>query len=111
MVRDLKIDAFIDAYAVPKVEGTLKLAKEGLVPGGARANRDFLQGKLVFTKEIDEAVIELLCDPQTSGGLLMAVKKERVEEALSLLKNQRLTYAAVIGEIAPDAGKGRVVLR
>ena len=110
MIRGSGVDAVINVQAVPCVEGALELAKEGIVPGGARANREFLRDKLVF-EEIDEAMLDVLCDPQTSGGLLMAVKKERASEAIHLLKNKRLSYASVIGEIIMEKGKGQIFLR
>jgi selenide,water dikinase len=110
MIRDSGVDAVINVHSVPKVEGTLALAEAGVVPGGAKVNRDFLCDKLVFAAEIDEVMMDVLCDPQTSGGLLMAVKKEKAQEALRLLKIKRLSYAAVVGEITPG-GKGQIVLK
>jgi selenide,water dikinase len=110
MIRGSGVDAVINVHSVPKVEGTLALAEEGVVPGGAKANRDFLRDKLVFAAEMDEVLMDVLCDPQTSGGLLMAVKKERAPEAIRLLKIKRLAHAAVIGEITPG-GKGQLVLK
>ena len=103
------IDAVISLEAVPKVEGVLELASMGLVPKGARANRDFLHDKLILAGEKKDILLDVLCDPQTSGGLLMAVKKEKAGEALQRLKEKGLTYAGIIGEIIP--GKGNLVLQ
>lgn len=103
------IDAVISLAAVPKVEGVLELASMGLVPKGARANRDYLHDKLLLAGEREDVLLDVLCDPQTSGGLLMAVKKEKAGEALQRLKEKGLTYAGIIGEIIP--GKGNLVLQ
>lgn len=104
-----EIDAAISLEAIPKVEGVLELASEGLVPGGAKVNRDFLHDKIIHEGETGDIMLDILCDPQTSGGLLMAVKKEKAGEALQLLKEKELIHASIIGEIIP--GKGRIVLR
>ena len=106
------IDAVITLEAVPLVAGVLEMASLGLVPGGARANRDYLRDRFVLngkTGEERDLLLDVFCDPQTSGGLLLAVKKERAGEALLGLKEKGLSYASVVGEIVP--GKGNIIFQ
>jgi selenide,water dikinase len=61
----------IDPEAVPVLPGALGLAT-GNVPGGARNNREYF-GERVSVSSVDPVRLALLYDPQTSGGLLVAV--------------------------------------
>ncbi len=69
------------AAAVPVLEGALVYAQEGIVTGGAGRNRRYLQGKVRIGAGISEGMEHVLFDPQTSGGLLMAVSPERAQDA------------------------------
>lgn len=102
--------AEIDVHKLPLVEGTWELAQMGLVPGGARTNRDYLAERLHFSRDIDEVWLDIVCDPQTSGGLLLAVKEAEVDRALQLLKGKGLTYASCIGRISKISTPGRISL-
>jgi len=69
------------AAAVPALEGALAYAKQGIVTGGAGRNRRYLEGKVRIGEGISESMEHILFDPQTSGGLLMAVSPESAKEA------------------------------
>ncbi len=68
------------AAAVPVLEGALVYAKEGIVTGGGGRNRQYLQGKVRIGAGISESMGHVLFDPQTSGGLLMAVSPESAKD-------------------------------
>ena len=66
--------AEVRAAAVPAIDGVLPLLSlDAAVSGGASRNRAFCEGFTTFTEGVDEGLRRLLCDPQTSGGLLAAV--------------------------------------
>jgi len=109
MIAGSNLSAVIYVSALPLVPGTEELAELGLVPAGAKANRDYLGDRISGTNEVGEVWTDIACDPQTSGGLLMAVKEAEVERALQLLKEKGLVYAALIGEIS-DRASGRIFL-
>ncbi len=109
MIAGTNLSAVIHLSSLPLVAGTRELAEMGLVPGGAKTNRDYLANRINSTGEIDEVWLDIVCDPQTSGGLLMAVKKSEADRALQLLQAKGLTYAAIIGEISGRAA-GQVFL-
>ena len=91
------------AAAVPVLEGALVYAKEGIVTGGAGRNRQYLQGKVRIGNGISEGMEHVLFDPQTSGGLLMAVSPERAQDAERRFAAAGLRVWAV-GEAVPGEG-------
>lgn len=85
---------------VPVLPGCRSLLNEGILPGGSRANRSFLEGKVDFSPSLTQEDAFLLCDAMTSGGLLMAVSPKRLPTLLSAL--QDLPFPpAVVGQVVP----------
>jgi selenide, water dikinase len=91
--------AQIDIDAIPLIEGALDYAGMGLIPGGLNRNRDFYGGKVSIEEPADPIRVELLYDPQTSGGLLMAAPPEKAEEILARLLSEGISTAMIVGEI------------
>jgi selenide, water dikinase len=92
----------IDHRAVPLLPGALDAAREGMIPGGLKNNRDFIGDCVAFAHGVPEENRALLFDPQTSGGLLIAIAPEAAELALQSLRGQQV-HAARIGRIMPKA--------
>lgn len=74
----------IDTAAVPLLPGAYEYAAAGAIPGGLRNNLDFAGCTVRNLGEIDPVLEQLMFDPQTSGGLLIAVPEEDVEKMQSL---------------------------
>ena len=75
------VSARVDAAAVPALEGVLELlAGEEGISGGNRRNREFAAAFTEYGEDVDEARRALLCDPMTSGGLLVAVAAKLAPE-------------------------------
>ncbi len=89
--------------AVPLMEGAQELLEEGFVPGGTRRNWESLSKLVRWEPEVSEEAQFLLCDAQTSGGLLISLPEERVPRLLEELSS-RETMGAVIGHVAPSEG-------
>ena len=87
----------IDAAAVPLLDGALELAKTNL-PGGGKTNRQHFVSRVRIDGAYGVEVADLLVDPQTSGGLLVAISPEHAEGALRQLKASA-SKAAVIGSV------------
>ncbi len=68
-------------------------------PRAIESNRVFLKGRVVFSEDVDEAARMLLFDPQTSGGLLISVAKEKAERLLSLMTAKGVG-GFTVGEVA-----------
>ena len=97
MERELPVGARIYTDAVPLQEGVLDLVRAGIYAGGLRANRDFLAGRVVGMP-LDAPLALALFDPQTSGGLLMAVSPERHRALLDELAAAGVS-AWMVGEV------------
>lgn len=91
----------LHAGAIPLLPGALELAARGFVPGGTRRNERDLADYVRWAPGIDAPLRALLCDAQTSGGLLIAISPERLGDLLAGLEEARTPAAAVIGEVAP----------
>jgi selenide,water dikinase len=104
--------ASVWADAVPCLEAAVTYARQGVVPGGTHANRRFLTESVSFASEVDDATQLLLCDAQTSGGMLIAVAPDRLSLLLSALEAQGTPCAEVVGQLVEGrAGTARVARR
>lgn len=70
--------------------GSLEAASEGHLPGGLRNNRDFVGACVEFDQAVSPEYQDLLFDPQTSGGLLVAIAPESADEVLTSLKDREV---------------------
>lgn len=88
---------------VPLLPGALELAAEGMVPGGAYRNRDYLKDHVTLGPPVDDIQGSLLFDPQTSGGLLVSLPMARGEAFVREAGERGLT-ARIIGEVLEGPG-------
>jgi selenide,water dikinase len=94
----------IRADAVPLAEGAIELARAGMLSGGCKRGRAYLDGKVSVGAGVDPALADVMFDAETSGGLLLAVPAARAAAAQRRLRDAQAPCAAVIGEIVPPAG-------
>ncbi len=73
---------------IPFISGARVYAEQWLFPGGAHSNERFFHPKVRFLSDLGEEEQLLLFDPQTSGGLLIAVPAERASELVENLKGK-----------------------
>jgi selenide, water dikinase len=83
---------------IPILEGALECIRAGNIPGGLKNNRDFAECVVGYEEGIREELRTILFDPQTAGGLLMAVAAEHSAELIQLLRARRVP-AVEIGEV------------
>ena len=98
----------IDAAAVPVMAHAREMAALGLIPAGAYRNRDFFGPRVELDDALPLDLADVLFDPQTSGGLLLALGEKDAEQLVSALRDEGLP-AAVIGRAVPRAEKSVVV--
>lgn len=108
MARGSKVSIEVDPAAVPLLDGALELAGQGLVTGGDKSNRQYVGDDIQIAESLDVNLIKLLFDPQTAGGMLIAIEADRAE---SLLQRLRENYprANVIGRVLEPANKAILV--
>ena len=93
----------IDSRRVPLLPHALDMARDGILPAGAYRNRSFVGNHVVFEEDVSLAMTDLMFDPQTSGGLLLAMREQDVEPYLSAL-HERGDVAWIIGRVLPAEG-------
>src|SRR5262249_9944856 len=104
------VSAVIRFGDVPVIEAARTYVREGAAPGGTHANWRFLNDWVAYAAGLTKEDQLLLADAQPSGGLLIALPKERVPALLDGLARQKTLAHAVVGEIvAGTAGHIRVV--
>lgn len=89
----------ITAACVPLYSEALEWAAMGLIPAGAYNNRTFRGPFVDFSADIPRMMQDLLFDPQTSGGLLIAVAAPEAERLVAALKANGIGCAAMVGEV------------
>ncbi len=88
----------IRAGEVPVLPGVFEAIEQHFIPGGAGTNRMFVHDHVVWVQPKDDAYERLLCDPQTSGGLLVAVPEGRAHAFVRALASTN-TETAVVGRV------------
>ena len=102
MLEASEVGAVVRRSEVPVWERAVPLAAEGCYPGGLKSNREYLEGR-VAADGVKEDDLLPLYDPQTSGGLLVAVPEGRASEFIRSL-DQHGVSGALIGEMVGEAG-------
>lgn len=92
---------------VPLLPGALECVRAGFIPGGLKANREFAECLVSYEGAIPDEVKTLLFDPQTAGGLLIAVAAKDAAALAKALREVEVP-AAEIGEVLPQ---GKPVIR
>jgi selenide,water dikinase len=110
MIEDTDTGMVIDSTVVPVLPNAPELARMGMVPGGLQRNREFRQDMVEIDRKVPGYLADILFDPQTSGGLLIAVAPEKADTLLGRLHGAGVEEAAVIGEIV-SAPKGKITVR
>jgi selenide,water dikinase len=87
----------IEAASVPLLEGARELVS-GNIPGGGRTNRQHFGGRVDIDSSLEAAVADLLFDPQTSGGLLVAIDSAVAASTVAALRDAGVP-AADVGEV------------
>lgn len=95
---NITIKLFKDS--IPVVSGAKEFAEMGLVPAGTYNNKSYLSGKYEL-REVDQWLEDILFDPQTSGGLLISLPKEEVNDLMKEL-NELDIKSAIIGEVIEE---------
>lgn len=109
MVSGGEVGARVELSNVPVLSAAWELAAQDCFPEGSHNNHRYLADFVDYKASISREESLLLCDAQTSGGLLIAVTPERVDNLLGELA-ETPTPGMVIGEILPQP-KGRIQVR
>jgi selenide,water dikinase len=87
----------VESAKLPLLHRAPRLAEKGYITGGCKRNQEYLNDKMVIDKSIREGVVQVALDPQTSGGLLIAVAKRHAIKLIEDLLAAGVTHAAEVG--------------
>lgn len=107
MAGQAGVDLLVELQALPLLPGAWDYATLGAVPGGTGRNREAFAGRLDGLDGVDPLWADLLFDPQTSGGLLLATPPERHGRLIDALVDAGLA-PSTIGEVVAGSGRLRV---
>jgi selenide,water dikinase len=110
MVQGTDVGVVLRHTAVPVFPGVKGLIDMGLVPGGTYRNKEYRINMVEQGKDVPAYVMDILFDPQTSGGLLIGVQGEEAESLLEKIHDEGIAEAAIIGEVVAKPA-GRIVVR
>lgn len=86
---------------IPVFHNFREFAEKKVVPGGSKKNKKYLDDKVTYAENIDDIRKLMLCDAQTSGGLLIAMSHEDAKKYVKRVEELTFGYASIIGEIIP----------
>ncbi len=99
----------IVADRVPVLPGALDLAGRKMLTKGDRTNREFVGQDVAIDKDVGKEMTSLLFDPQTAGGMLIAIRQDRAEAMLDRLR-ESYRDATIIGRVIEYDGSPIVVI-
>jgi selenide,water dikinase len=108
MARASSCRVRVRAEAVPIIQGASESAALGLIPAGAHANRKYFGSWATIRRDVPLVSNDLVFDPQTSGGLVVAIRPDLARDMVDTLLSQGVKVASEIGEVLDRDPQGHV---
>jgi selenide,water dikinase len=96
----LGLSLFVDS--LPEIPGAREMLEAGIAPGATDRNLAYFGGDVDWAEDVSEIDRKLIGDPQTSGGLLLAVAPAKLAALQAALREHGALAAAVVGELTAD---------
>jgi len=97
MAAGSSVTLILESSKLPLLHRAPRMAEKGYLTGGCKRNREYLKDKITVDESIREGLVEVAFDPQTSGGLLIAVPQRSAPKLVDELQANGLKAAAAIG--------------
>lgn len=97
MASGSSVTLILESSKLPLLHRAPRLAEKGYLTGGCKRNREYLQDKITIDKSIREGLVEVAFDPQTSGGLLIALAQRHASKLVDELQANGVKAASAIG--------------
>lgn len=110
MMQESEVGMVIHSSLIPVLSEVVEYAKKGLVPAGTHRNRKFRSPQVELEQTLTPETMDILYDPQTSGGLLISVVQEKADELLNKLREGGIKEAAIIGDVVSEP-MGKIVVK
>lgn len=105
-----QVGMVIQSKAVPIFPEAMEYAKLGLIPGGTHSNRQFFSCRVEIHSNVPELLVDILYDPQTSGGLLISLPSGEADKLVEILKKEGHVHSCIVGEVVENPpGKIRLL--
>ena len=101
MASGSSVTFVLESAKLPLLHRARRLAEKGYLTGGCKRNREYLKDKITIEKSIREGVVEVAFDPQTSGGLLIALSQKHAPKLLEELHANGVKSAVQVGYASP----------
>jgi selenide,water dikinase len=108
MARASSVTIELEPGKVPLLEGALELAAAGVVTGADKTNREYVGEDIQIDESVSKEMRRLLYDPQTAGGMLIAISPDRAPNLLARLR-ENYSRADIIGRVT-DLGSHSIVM-
>ena len=105
MMTSSGVAANIYSSKVPMLDGSLELAKSNIFPDGTNRNIDYVADLVSWDPSLEDHMKLILCDPQTSGGLLISVDESKLELLIGQLGKSGNNISSVIGDVVDLEGQ------
>ena len=109
MIEGSDVGMLIHASAVPFFPGIREFVEMGVVPGGLHRNRAFRKSIIEINPDCPDWMVDIFFDPQTAGGLLIAVSGNHGGDLIRKMHDRGIPEAAIIGEIVAEP-RGKIHL-
>ena len=100
MTQEGRVTIRLHGKALPLMREAREMAEMGVIPSGAYRNQDYVRPHLTLLPGAEQVLLDLASDPQTSGGLLVALPPDQAERLLALLR-PFAPWSAIVGQVLP----------
>ena len=97
MANGSGVTIVLDTHQLPLLPGARRLAEQGYLTGGCRRNRDYLKDQIAVDRSVRHGLMEIALDPQTSGGLLIALPENQAKALVDQLRASGVDAATTVG--------------
>jgi len=111
MVKGSQVTMEFSMDRIPIMAEALEMYKQGVTTGVNNYNRELVAGAIRFEKDLPPWHKEIVYDPQTSGGLLVAVPESQAESLLKALQAAGVQWASMVGKVKPLSGATHLVFK
>ena len=110
MCKASKVTAEIKFDSIPFLNGVLTLAENGNIPGGTKRNLEYISEIIDFSDRLNHIEKLMICDAQTSGGLLVALPQSKANEYAKICKDTTGLESSQIGALSSYKGKNIIII-
>jgi selenide,water dikinase len=108
MAKASRVEIVVHSEKIPIIPEVREYASMGLIPAGSYATRRFCEDVVTIESQVQRVLTDVIFDPQTSGGLIIAIAPHHAAECLKELNDAGVSSAEIIGEVTAKHPNGRL---